>query len=608
MDHPPRAGGPPPSSRSAPARIAPQYLPAPNRNPPPQPDGTRTGTTGAIPRNQPAAPREPAPASTRSTGRTDLDPPYSTLLQTQTDAARVVLGLILLAAPVIAAVSAYLLPTIRTIQLSRIEGLSVFGSAETIGPANYDAVFAEGAFSEGLTSLAGPTAAMILAGAVLAPLAAWLLHRAGPRLRTAARIAWSLTAIAFAPAALSVAWLIGRIVSESDREASLYDWSGLSAGVVVGLGVLAGLAAMRGTGTGRKSGLLVTACLAAFAIAAAGLQTFAYSIVSGLPKDIETPVAQIFNGLYSGISPGLSTAKSVLLMAILAALGVGAALVYIAARTRIDVIPAPADQDPDDDASDGGTPVDPAPTRPAANLLGIAALVLLLAAVGFYLLPWLARMGEDTSEGADLWLAIRRTWGPPLITTAVALPVAVLGGYAIGALRPLGNASRWLLIVFAPWLFIGTGPLGAANLEAVAGEGEYMVIGSFPPRAWIAIPLLFVFTALFWGLEDRRRAALMQGAEPGAARLAFLNAAWPMTALMGLALLLVNAQDLFWQQLTFQDMLSSGPMISALENLELEQSGVALGFPVPLLILYALAAIAAAVWYLPRLAIRVGKD
>ena len=126
----------------------------------------------------------PPVTSPTSTGRTDLDPSYSTLLQTQSDTARIALAVMLLAAPVIAAISAYLLPTLRTIQLSRIEGLSVFGSAETVGPANYDQVFAEGAFAEGLTSLAGPTSAMILAGAVLAPLAAWLLHRAGPRLRS----------------------------------------------------------------------------------------------------------------------------------------------------------------------------------------------------------------------------------------------------------------------------------------------------------------------------------------------------------------------------------------------------------------------------------------
>ncbi|GAA2139075.1 hypothetical protein [Glycomyces algeriensis] len=583
MDQPPRAGGPPPSSRSVPARIAPQYLPAPNR--PASPGRGGTGTTGALPKPQ-------APQGTeRRPTQADLDRSYATLLQAQGDTARTVFGFVLLAVPLIALVNAYLLPTIRTVQLSRIEGLSVLGSAETIGTANYDEVAAEGAFTAGLADLAGPIAMMVLAGAVLAPLAAWLIHRGGRRLRTTATVVWALAAVAFAPAALSVAWVIDRIVAGGDREAGLWDWPGLIAGVVLGLGVIAGLAALRGNATG-KPALLVTACLAAFATAAAGLQTFAYSVVSGLPQDAETPVAQIFRGLYSGISPGLSSAKSVLLMAILAALGLGAALVFAAARTRIDVSP---------------DPVDPTPTRSAA-VVGIAALVLLLAAVGSFLLPWLARFGEDTREGADLWLAIRRTWGPPLITTAVALPVAAIGGYAVGALRPLGGASRWLLLAFAPWLFIGSGPLGAANLEAVAGEGEYMVIGSFPPRAWIAVPLLFVFTALFWGLEDRRRAALIDGAEPGEARLAFFKAAWPMTGLMGLALLLVNGQDLFWQQLTFQDMLSSGPMITALEHLEFEHSGVALGFPIPILIVALLAAAAAAVWYLPRLAIRVGKD
>nr|BFF27141.1 hypothetical protein GCM10025732_51060 [Glycomyces mayteni] len=97
------------------------------------------------------------------------------------------------------------------------------------------------------------------------------------------------------------------------------------------------------------------------------------------------------------------------------------------------------------------------------------------------------------------------------MTTGIAVVAAGVGGFAVGALRPLGDASRWLLLPFAPWLFVGTGPLAAAHLEAVAGEGEWVAIGSFPPRAWIAIPLLFLFTALCWGLEDRRRAFVAQG-------------------------------------------------------------------------------------------------
>ncbi len=619
MEYPPGAGGPPSSPHSPQQSRSPQYPPRqsprtqykpqvpsspPSRysSPPDISPEFRPGrSTGGLPSTGPRpglpSPTRPPPNRTAPSGRppNDADPglPYSTLLQPQSDAARVVLGLVLLAVPVIATVFAYVLPTIRTIELSRIEGLSVFGSAETIGPANYDEVFADGAFIEGLLRLAGPIGAMVLIGAVLAPLAAWCLHRAGRRVRTTASVVWSLAAITFAPAALTVAWLIDRVLTQGDREASLYDWAGLASGVILGLGVLAGLAAMRGAAeTGKKTaGLLVTAGLAAFALIAAGLQTFAYGVISGLPLDIETPVAQIFRGLYSGFAPGISTAKSVLLMAILAVLGLGAAIVFLAARTRIDVAPGP---------------VDPAPTRPGAVVFGIAALVLLLGAVGYFLLPWIARLAEGTTEGGDLWFAIRRTWGPPLITTAVALPVAAMGGYAIGSLRPFGNASRWILLLFAPWLFIGSGPLGAANLEVVAGEGEYMVIGSFPARAWIAVPLLFVFTALFWGLEDRRRLALAQGAAAG-------RRAWRPSS--GLADDGVDGDGAAPRQ-------RPGPVLAAAhvpghallgpDDLGAGERRVRAvrcgpGLPIPILISAALAAAAAAVWYLPRLAIKVGK-
>ena len=39
-----------------------------------------------------------------------------------------------------------------------------------------------------------------------------------------------------------------------------------------------------------------------------------------------------------------------------------------------------------------------------------------------------------------------------------------------GGRLQLTDAGR-LLLPFAPWLFIGSGPLGAANLEAVARRG-----------------------------------------------------------------------------------------------------------------------------------------
>ncbi|WP_335987132.1 hypothetical protein [Glycomyces sp. MUSA5-2] len=639
-------------------------------------------------------PRWPLPAPPAN----QFPPPQ---VQPRGDAARVVGGFALLAVPVAALVVAYVLPTIRTFQFSRLGGPG-FVDPEDVGGANYDRVVDEGAFWNGLAHLIGPTALLVLGGAVVAPLLALLLHRAGAKVRAVSRVVWALAAVSFAPAALTVAWLVSGVADGRGSDATVYDWPLLVSGVVVGTGVLAGLAALRGDG-GRAGAVLTTAGLTAIGLTAAGLQTFAYGTISGLPADAPVPLRQIYDGIQGGLDVGGAAAKSMLLLAILAVLGVGAAVLFAAARVRIDVVPAkaapreaaprsepqqvrefgfgppgafgpqstmpgstvsgstafspaapgavgpgvPGQRMPGPGPVAGGTPgsfpggqrpmagapgafpggrgpgpaagsspsgpagpgepgaAQPVPSRAGAVVLGVLVLLAAVGAVGYFLLPWASRVAEGGPEPLDLWFVIRRTWGPPLVTTAIALVAAGVGGFAIGALRPVGDASRWLLLPFAPWLFVGTGPLAAANLEAVAGEGEWVTIGSFPPRAWIAVPLLFLFTALCWGLEDRRRALAAEGR--GSANGAFAKAAWPFALLAALALLLVHVQDLFWTQLTFQDMLSSGVMVYALSNLDLEHTGITYGFPLPLLAVYAVAAVAFALWYLPRLAIRTGR-
>ncbi|GAA1665670.1 hypothetical protein GCM10009830_09070 [Glycomyces endophyticus] len=549
----------------------------PGTGAPPPDDPTLT-----FQRVQPRWPLPPPPAN-------QFPPPQ---VQPRSDAARAVGGFALLAVPVVALVLAYVLPTVRTVEFSRLQGF-LSGDLADAGGANYDRVLAEGELWDGVLRLIGPTGLLVLGGAVIAPFLALLVHQAGPAVRAVSRVAWVLAAITFTPAALTVAWLVERVVSERESEASLYDWPLLISGVVIGTGFLVSLAALRG-GDGKRAGTLATtASLTAIALAAAGLQTFAYGLISGLPEDARLPVHQIYDGVRAGMDVGYAGAVSVLLLGVLAVLGLGAAVLFAAARLRIDVDPAPAE---------------PSKTRAGAAVLAFAVLVLALAAVGYFLLPWITRAGEVSEPAQDLWFTIRRTWGPPLVTTGVALTAAAAGGFAIGALRPLGDRSRWLLLLFAPWLFTGTGPLAAAHLEAVAGEGEWVVIGSFPPRAWIAVPLLFLFTALCWGLEDRRRALVAEGAARGAANGRFLAAALPFALLAALALLLVHVQDLVWNQLTYQDMFSAGVMVYALENLDFEHTGLTYGFPLPILIPYALTAVALAIWYLPRLAVRTGRD
>ncbi|MQM25944.1 sugar ABC transporter permease [Glycomyces albidus] len=512
-------------------------------------------------------------------------------IQPRTDAARVAGGIGLLVVPIVAFVLAYLVPTFRTIALSRAEGSRIFDEEQSIGPANYEEVFSEGLFFDGIAHLAGPIAVIVFAGAVLAPFLAWLVHRSGAGVRGVSRVLWALAAVSFTPAALSTAWLIERVVSESSREASVYDWTGLIAGVVLGLGVLAGLAAQR-AGDGRRTGpVLVVAGLSAIVLVATGLQTFAFGSLSGLPAGAPTPVAQILDGIHFGLSEGVAIAKGVLLLCILAVLGLGAAVLFAAARLRIDVEPGP----------DG-------PARPAAAVAAVVLLIAALAVIGSFLSPWLSRLGEGGEGETDWWFLIRHAWGRPLAASAIGVGTALIGGFALGALRPFGAASRWALLAFAPWLLVGSAPLAAAHLDAISPEpGEFLVIGWYMPRVWIAIPALFLFTALFWGLEDRRRAALAQGAPPRAARAAFIKAAWPFAVLLLLAALLVNANDLVWQQATWQDLAGSA-MAFALEEPDFEHSGVALGYPVPVLAGYALAAAALAIWYLPRLVVRTGRS
>ncbi|HRE27220.1 MAG TPA: hypothetical protein PK954_11345, partial [Anaerolineales bacterium] len=80
----------------------------------------------------------------------------------------------------------------------------------------------------------------------------------------------------------------------------------------------------------------------------------------------------------------------------------------------------------------------------------LAGLALALAFVAPLVLSEPARGGVPRDE-ATTWF---NTLVPPLVGLVIQWPLALLGGYAIGGLRPLGRHSLWLLVPFAPWLFV----------------------------------------------------------------------------------------------------------------------------------------------------------
>src|SRR5690606_7367896 len=103
----------------------------------------------------------------------------------------------------------------------------------------------------------------------------------------AARIVWGLAAIAFAPAAMAVAWVLEHMGSGTAfSDATIMEWAALISGVVFGSGVLVALAAFRGGAEPAKpaKAVVTAAGLTAFALTAASLQTFTFPYIGGVPS------------------------------------------------------------------------------------------------------------------------------------------------------------------------------------------------------------------------------------------------------------------------------------------------------------------------------------
>ncbi|MBF8194506.1 sugar ABC transporter permease, partial [Nonomuraea sp. K274] len=191
------------------------------------------------------------------------------------------------------------------------------------------------------------------------------------------------------------------------------------------------------------------------------------------------------------------------------------------------------------------------------------------------------------------------TWVPAVAGALVSVGVAYLAALGIGGLRPLGRRSEWLLLVFAPWLFAGTGVFGVANWQNMRDLGLIDSFLALIPPLLVSVPALFVLTLLCKGLAERDGGDFFGGV--------FLPSL-PMAGILAGGVALVNAHDLLWPLLIAQN--------AALFTAPVEQfaliggnGGVApdAGTTTPLLVVaVALAAVVAAqLLYLDRLAITV---
>ncbi|MEU5993297.1 hypothetical protein ABZ806_30375, partial [Spirillospora sp. NPDC047418] len=285
---------------------------------------------------------------------------------------------------------------------------------------------------------------------------------------------------------------------------------------------------------------------------------------------------------------------------ILGVLGIAATLVAITTALRIDLAPA-----------------DPAgrPVGPGRIVIAAAALLAVLAVVLVGAWPWLSALFSSQGPRGAASPADARTyvntWVPPLLGALVSVGAAFLGALGIGGLRPLGRRSEWLLLPFAPWLFVGIGPLSISGFENARSFDLIDTFGSLIPPTLISVPALVVLTLFCRGRAAAWQAQMAAGAPAAGGFLRTVAVpALPLAVLLGGATVLINAQELLWPLLvgTSRDTMTA-PVALVSQLGQYSAPGVSLGFATPLavLVLALLVLAALQVAYLDRLTITVDR-
>jgi hypothetical protein len=505
---------------------------------------------------------------------------------------QVAVGLVLTLPALALLLTSYVEPLYWTASSSfrRFTGLRLAQGGEGVGWDNYEAAYSQGRLADAHWFALSLAVVPVLLVVLLAPALAWAAHAGGTRARWAVRVALALPIAAFVPAAIALS-----LRGSSTRAAY---WLG-TFGLVVALAVTAYLAVLRRrTLDSTRSPVpaaLVVGGLSVLTVVAVALQDFTFAFLGGFgSRDDVTPARLMYEISFGTMRFGIGAATSMTLLVPLILLGLVATLLVILPGTRLEV-------DPTLPAVTKGRPT-------VAWIVGGVLLLGTLAAVWAGLSPWLSDITDTGREGLPSTAV--NTWVPPVISALIGVTVAALAAFGISGLRPFGRHSEWLLLPFGLFLFVGSAPLALRNFAAGATADRLdSFIGLIPPSR-VAIPALFVLALLFRGQAQRREVLLQEGRP--APWTGVLLPALPMLGLAYVATWLVQAQDLIWPLITAgrDHPTAQNVLLQAYEMEAYTASGDALPYaqlmPVWLLVLLFLGVVAAQVFYLDRLGLRVG--
>lgn len=518
-------------------------------------------------------------------------------------AVAVVVGVLLLLPAVVLTVMTLVIPTVRTVVTSmHAESFIARSESEYVGFDNFSALFEDPRFGSALWFSVSLVLLPIVVAVVVSPLLAAAFDWAGGWARLTARVVLSFAIVVFSPVALAIAWQ--RAFRDEPALLADPDLAGgtlrsslalMTFGVVCAVGVTIFLPVFRGQRRLWPT-LFTVAGVVVLGILAVGLQLFTLPFVMtgfGPRDETLTPVGLLFRSAFQNGQLGLGAAVSTVLLVILALLGVAAVLIVILTRFRVSV----------------GAPRSTRSTNPGAIVVALLALIAVVVVAVLVMRPWLDALGGTAPEGPEGTGG--RTWSSAVLAALVSVGVAYPAAIGISGLRPLGRHSEWLLMPFAPWLFVGAAPLGIEFFKSARDEGEINTDGALLQPILVSIVSLVVLAVLCRGQSERWQQQVAAGAPAaGSFFRTVVLPTLPPAALLLVVSLFVNAQDLFWPLLVAQSPehgTTSLLLFSVHTSLSGPELSVASMTPLVAVVLGFVAVVAVQVLCLDRMVATVGR-
>lgn len=522
---------------------------------------------------------------------------------------RALLGLLMLL-PACALCSTNLLGlTIGTFTSSQ-QSRPFSNDSEFVGPENFERLFDTRIFTSAVEFTSQLVLVRTLVAAIFPILLSIGVYQLGKRSRRGVRLLFTLPMAFFAPVLMAyfsqrMDWMWDR---ESTKTTVLLIEAMTMLIVSCAAGLLAYSAILRRYEAHEKGwraalpSLIAVWLIGQFAVTAYALQAFV--LLGFISKSGAFTFSQFVFETTRIFNLHVGFAASALVFLPVAMSGMLATLILVLFRLQLEHDPKSEDIE-----------------RPGNRLFGILGwVVTAIGAFGVIFIlfaPYLVSLldvllGKGESYVTPASVSFVKIWlnsilPPLLIVFFVQLPVAYLGALAIGAVRPFGRWSEWLLLLFSPWLFVTSMPFILQRMLDLENVDALDTFSALLPPLLISVPMLVVLTIFFKGHESKWRQARAEGMP--AMRAFFTKLFIPSLPLAG-----------FMAALSFlaasQDLIHSLPVVWDLEQfnatsaifrfftfdlLESEKAILIFGFPI--FLIFSVIFLALRMFYLDKLSL-----